>query len=167
MIVPSGQVYHRPCELPNSAFYPARRAACGSPGPRSETGGHPTECQASEPRHASGQQRRLWRGAVFEHEAAPDQEPDACLSPRNLHRESQVGGSSGQVSAHYLTSSDWLGCLLRPVFPAGAGSWRVDVGSRLAKPSRSDATGVSDLDAAAGSRTMDRRGRRHRAAPVP
>ena len=47
-------------------------------------------------------------------------------------------------------------------FLAAAESWRVDVGSRLAKPSRSDATAWSDLDPAAGSGTMNSRGRRHR-----
>ena len=43
---------------------------------------------------------------------------------------------------------------------AGAKILRVGAGSRLAKPSRSDAR-KGGLDAAAGSGTMDRRGRRH------
>lgn len=45
-----------------------------------------------------------------------------------------------------------------PSFSIGAQLWRVDAGSGLAKPSRSDATAGSGLDAAARSGTMVRRG---------
>jgi len=39
------------------------------------------------------------------------------------------------------------------------------LGRGSAKPIACDATGGSDLDAAVGSGTLERRGRRHRAAP--
>ncbi len=84
------------------------------------------------------------------HRQGADRRPDrarASLKPRRFparHRTCSRSGSDGSWSA--------------PSSSIGADPWRVDVGSRLAKPSRSDATAGSGLDAAAGSGTMVRRG---------